>query len=57
MQSIKENKPLLYSLSAVAGITYLAASQISTEFSDLLELVPFDPQVNFFSLLLFFKIF
>ena len=45
MQSLWENKPLLYCLSAVSAITIICATQISTEFSDYLQLVPMDEEV------------
>lgn len=47
MQSLWENKPLLYCLAIVGGITALAASQILPEFTETLELVPFDNEVCF----------
>mgnify|MGYP005998795319 CR=1 FL=1 len=46
MQSLWENKPLLYCLSLVGGITVLAASQLSPEFTEMLELVPFNNEVS-----------
>jgi len=50
MQSLWENKPLLYCLSVVGGITALAASQLSPEFTTMLELVPFDDEFRNFLL-------
>lgn len=49
MQSLWENKPLLYCLAIVGGITAMAASQLFPEFSETLELVPFDDEVSTFS--------
>jgi hypothetical protein len=47
MESITENKALMYSLCAVAGITYFAAAQISPDFTEFLELVEFPADVRY----------
>jgi hypothetical protein len=46
MQSLWENKPLLYCLAAVGCITAMAASQVSPEITAMLELVPFSDEVS-----------
>ena len=50
MQSIKENKGLMYSLLAVAGITVLAAAELMPEFNTGFELVllPFEVRSHIF---------
>jgi len=41
MQSLRENKGLLYCLSAVGGLTLLCASEIMPDFNESFEIVPF----------------
>jgi len=50
MQSIKENKGLMYCLVAVSGITILAASELMPEFNSGFELVllPWDVRSNYY---------
>jgi len=44
MQSLLENRGLLFGLLAAAGITFVAASEISPAFNEMLEIVPFPPE-------------
>jgi len=46
MQSLTDNKPLLYALMAVAFVVFFCASESSRDFNELLELVPF-PSIKF----------
>eukprot|EP01112_Ceratiomyxa_fruticulosa_P014550 TRINITY_DN4179_c0_g1_i1.p1 TRINITY_DN4179_c0_g1~~TRINITY_DN4179_c0_g1_i1.p1 ORF type:complete len:1212 (-),score=248.16 TRINITY_DN4179_c0_g1_i1:31-3666(-) len=45
MQSLRENKGLLYCLSAVGGLTLLCASEIMPDFNESFEIVPFPNSV------------
>ena len=46
MQSLWENKPLLYCVAGVGTLTALAAAQVSPGITEMLELVPFDDEVS-----------
>lgn len=50
MESLKENKPLLYSILFSAGAVVVLAARLMPELSDQFQIVPFEPDVIYFIL-------
>lgn len=47
MESLKENKPLLYSIIFSAGAVFVLAGRLMPEFSDQFQIVEFSDEVIF----------
>ena len=46
MESLKENKPLLYSILFSAGAVFVLGCRLMPEFSDQFQIVEFSDEVN-----------
>ena len=49
MESLKENKPLLYSIIFSAGAVFVLAGRLMPEFSDQFQIVEFGDEVIFYN--------